>query len=119
MFDAISHLDRLLNDFTTSKESALNLASPNPEDDEYIRCGMIGFAKHLTLDRWSHLHFSYVQALRDEVMTEDFSQDWIRFVCLAAGYFKGMADAGLIDEVQLRLSEAQTPGFMWLKSPEF
>ncbi len=118
IFNTFSHLDKLLTDFVQCKRSAADLVSPNVEDDDFIRCGMVGFARHLPMERWEYSHFEYVKSHRDEVVDGRFSTDWIRFTCLAAGYFAGMAEAGFMSELDLRLSEAHTPGFMWMHSNE-
>ena len=118
-FDSFSHLERLLKNFSGFTAAALELRTPNAEDDELIRCGMIGFAQHTSLNHWDFEHFEYVRALRDEVTSGDFSTEWRRFTCLAAGYFLGMRVAGMLSDVDLRLAEAHTPGFMWQHSPEF
>ncbi len=92
-----SHLDRLLAGFSRSIDAARQLPTPNSEDDEFIRCGMIWFSQILSLDRWNRSHFEYVSLLRDEISGIEFSGHWIRFCCLSTGYFVGMAEAGLID----------------------
>jgi hypothetical protein len=119
MFNPLPHLELLLKEFTRFTEEASQLHSPNPEDDEFIRCGMTGFAQNVPLEEWNVDHFHYVQALLNEVSQGDFSTGWRRFTCLAAGYFLGMHVAGLADEVHLRQSEALTPGFMWLHPQAF
>jgi len=119
VFNSFPHLERLLRDFGHLTAAAHELRTPNPEDDEFVRCGMIGFAQNVSLDDWSFDHFHYLQALRSEVSNGDFSTAWRRFTCLAAGYFLGMRVAGLLNDVDLRLSEAHTPGFMWLHSQAF
>jgi hypothetical protein len=118
-FDSSPHLERLLNGFGGFTAAAIELRTPNPEDDELVRCGMIGFAQHTSLDHWGFEHFEYVRMLRDEVLSDDFSTEWRRFTCLAAGYFLGMRVAGLLSDVDLRLCEAHTPGFMWQHLPAF
>jgi len=118
-FDTFSHLERLLADFDQLKASAQALQTPNSEDDEFIRCGIVGFAQNMPADRWEYDHFLYVRTFRDEVAGSDFSADWIRFTCLAAGYFLALAEAKVIGDVELRLAEAHTPGFMWLKCEAF
>ncbi|HSH96326.1 MAG TPA: hypothetical protein VK968_19420 [Roseimicrobium sp.] len=118
-FDSFTHLERLLKDFGRSTAAARDLRTPNAEDDELVRCGMIAFAQNVSLDLWNFNHFEYVRALRDEVSGGQFSVGWRRFTCLAAGYFLGMRVAGVIDDADLRLAEAHTPGFMWLHSNAF
>jgi hypothetical protein len=118
-FNPFAHLEGLLADFVRLQAVAQAMTSPNAVDDECIRCAMVGFPRHASLNRWDSGHYEYVRVLRDEVSDGNFSQDWRRFCCLAAGYFLGMAVAGLLDELELRLSEAQTPGFMWLHSESF
>jgi hypothetical protein len=118
-FNAFPHLEQLLVEFEQCKLAALQLPSTNLEDDSFIRCGMIGFARHLPLTHWTHESFQYVRALRDEVSDGQFSKDWQSFTCLAAGYFLGMKIAGALSEVNLRHAEAQTPGFMWLHAESF
>lgn len=119
LFDSRPHLERLLRDFPICVSASLQLQSPNTEDDEFIRCGMVGFAQNWPLEKWEFDHLVYVRTLRDEVMTDDFSIQWCRFTCLAAGYFLGMRVADRISDGDLRLSEVQTPGFMWLHSNAF
>jgi hypothetical protein len=119
LFDSFPHLERLLKGFGGFTAAALELRTPNSVDDELIRCGMIGFAQHTSLVHWGSEHFEYVRVLRDEVLSDDFSIEWRQFTCLAAGYFLGMRVAGLLSDVDLRLSEAHTPGFMWQHSPAF
>jgi hypothetical protein len=46
-----SYLDGLLADFERLKHAARDLATPNAEDDEFIRCGIVGFSQHLPADR--------------------------------------------------------------------
>jgi hypothetical protein len=118
-FDTFSHLDGLLADFEQWKLAARELSTPNAEGDEFIRCAMIGFSRHLPLEHWGHGHLQYVRTFRDEILSGDFPGDWVRFACLAAGYFVGMADAGLITDLDLRLAEAHTSGFMWLHAEAF
>jgi hypothetical protein len=118
-FNSLPHLERLLNAFGDLTAAASALRTPNAEDDELIRCGMIGFAQSASLDRWEFDHFVYVRSLRDEIMTDEFSAQWRRFACLAAGYFLGMRVAGPLSDADLHFSEAQTPGFMWLHSNAF
>jgi hypothetical protein len=118
-FDSFPHLDSLLASLGSSVDAAQSLHSPNTEDDEFIRCGMIGFARHLSLDRWDFDHFQYVQAMSDEVSDGTFSEGWRRFTCLAAGYFLGMRVAGLINDVDLKLSEFHTQGFMHMHPKAF
>ena len=81
-FNSFPHLERLLNDLRRSTAAARDLRTPNVEDDEFVRCGMIGFAQNVSLDRWNFDHFEYVRALRDEVSGGDFSTGWRRFSCL-------------------------------------
>ena len=118
-FDTFAHLERLLADFPRLRDAAREMRTPNSEDDEFIRCGILGFTRHLPAERWGYRHFQYVQKYRDEVSGGNYASDWVRFACLAAGYFVALAEAQVINEVDLRLSEAQTPGFMWLKCEAF
>ena len=118
-FHSFSHLERLLKNFSGYMVAALELRTPNAEDDELTRCGMIGFAQHASLNQWNFEHFEYVRAFRDEVTSGDYSTGWRRFTCLAAGYFLGMHVAGMLSDVDLRLADAHTPGFMWQHSLEF
>ena len=118
-FDSFPHLDGLLAGFGPSVTAAQQLSTPNAGDDEFIRCGMIGFARHLSLDEWDYDHFRYVAAMRDEVADGQFSVAWRQFTTFAAGYFLGMRVAGQIDDAALRLSEAHTPGFMWSHAAAF
>lgn len=115
-FNPIPHLKRLLEQFEELTARAIEFQSPNPDDDELIRCGIIGFAFHASCDDWDVGHFKYVRNLRDEVLKDAFSEDWRRFTCLAAGYFLGMWRAGLIDDRELHFAEAITPGYMWSHS---
>jgi hypothetical protein len=119
LFNAFPHLKRILAEFDRFKTAAIELRTPNPEDDEFIRCGIIGFAQNSPLGDWNLDHFEYVRTLRDEVSNGDFSTEWRRFTSLAAGYILGMRVAGLINDADLRLSEAHTPGFMWLHCEAF
>ena len=79
LFDSFPHLERLLKNFSGFTAAARELRTPNAEDDEAIRCGMIGFAQHNSLDHWDFQHFQYVRTLRDEVMSEKYSTEWRRF----------------------------------------
>jgi hypothetical protein len=118
-FDAFPHLENLLAGFGACVEAAKGLKTPNVEDDVFIRCGMIGFARHLSLDVWDYDHFRYVGTLCNDVATDEFSIGWRYFTALAAGYFLGMRCASLINDLDLRLAEAHTPGFMWLNPTAF
>jgi hypothetical protein len=113
-FNPMPHLKDLLARFKDLTTAAIEYQTPNAEDDEFIRCGIVGFAHHTNSERWDLGHYDFVRAHRDEILEEKFSADWCRIACLAAGYFLGMWEAGLIDEVALRRSSAITPGFMWL-----
>lgn len=112
------HLNRLLAQFGDLRATAVELQTPNPDDDEFIRCGIVGFAQHCDCEKWDLGHYEYVCDRRNEVLDSGFSLDWCRFTCLAAGYFLGMVQAGLMSETEFRQSEAITPGFMWLHSNE-
>lgn len=116
VFNPVSHLNLLLKQFGSFTKVAVEMHSPNAEDDEFIRFAMVGFAEHLSLASWEFEHFEYVRALRDEVMVDDFSNNWRRFTCLAGGYFLGMLVVNLISDAELRVAEIQVPGFMWLHS---
>ena len=118
-FETFPHLERLLAEFASSTVEARSLASRSAAEDEFIACGMVGFSRHVQLDHWEKGHLKYLRQIRDEVANGEFSDDWIRFTCLAGGYFLGMATAGLVTEPQLRLAEAHTPGFMWLRAEAF
>lgn len=118
-FNSFPHLDKLLAQFEELVRAATELATPNAQDDELIRCGIIGFMQHLPPDRWDFSHFEYVRVLRDDVCDDDFSLAWRQFTCLAAGYFLGMRVAGLINDNDLLLAEMHTPGFMWTHAKAF
>lgn len=115
-FDPAAHLDRLLIEFSDLRATALELQTPNPDDDEFIRCGIVGFAQHSDCEMWDFGHFEYVRDSRDEVLNGGFTLDWCRFTCLAAGYFLGMWQAKQITNLDLQQTQAVTPGFMWQHS---
>ena len=118
-FNSKPHLDRLLERRDHLIAAARELRTPNTEDDELIRCGIVGFAQHVPLDRWDADCFQYLSALRDEVLGDAFSADWRHFTCLAGGYFLGMRVAGVLNDPGLRMTEAHTPGYMWAHSESF
>ena len=98
-FNPMPHLDELLTQFETLATTALKIQSRNEQDDEFIRCGIVGFVQHSSSEHWDHSHFEYVRSHRNEVVDERFPADWCRFACLSAGYFLGMWEAGLIGDL--------------------
>jgi hypothetical protein len=111
------HLQRLYDDLPLIRKRVAELESPNAEDDRPVKFAIVGYSYHRPADSWGREEFEFVTLRRREVA--DLDTPWIEFVCLAAGYLLGLYQQGHYSDADLRLFEAQLPGFMWLHSEWF
>ena len=114
-----AHFEQLLGAFPEMIRRARGLRSPNPDDDLFVRLGIVGFQAAAPLTAWEHHHGEVIRDLRrgayaDEELAwyEDAGMAVAAFACLSYGLMLGLDEAGLLDERDREVGQALLPGFM-------
>lgn len=115
-----AEFEALLADFEANRAAALSLATPNPEDNEFVRAAIVGFARYCDPDAWARGHLQFIQGkLAGDVSDESLaflcgqeSKASALLACLFLGARLGMFQAEKITEEEFRSGEALLSGFL-------
>lgn len=113
--------EKLLKGLPRYRRMAQKLVTPNPEDDEFVRAGIVGFSFHQPTESWGKSHFRFLRS-RLDLDYGPTSMEWYGeaapahrvFVAMCLGYLLGLHQSGVISDDEFTLAEAQLPGFMIL-----
>lgn len=124
MYDFAKDFDEFRRRFPTYRRVALELASPNPEDDEFVRAAIVGFSRHAPTENWGSDHFEFLRQRRER----DYSCESLSFLygdrwrdsallaCMSLGCLLGLFQVGRITDEEFLVAELQLPGMMALSS---
>ena len=122
MRDLTAEFREFLEGFARYRKAALDIESPNVEDDEFIRAAIVGFSQHAPTEQWARGHHDFVSRYRDgdysdeslSVLHGEQVYNYALLACLCLGALLGLYQAGRITEDEFKVAEAQLPGFMAL-----
>jgi hypothetical protein len=114
-----AYFEQLLSAFPQIIRDARALETDNPEDDFFVRLGVVGFQLAAPIETWQRRHCEVIRDLRrgdyaDEELTEyeDAAAPVAAFACIFYGLMLGLDQAGRLDERDREIGQALLPGFM-------
>ena len=113
--DIFDEYERLLNCYTDCCKAAENIASPNHEDNRFIKMAIVGFSFHQTTENWAPGHYTIAKRYLDESEDLEDAENTKRFNMLALGALLGLYSSGKIDDRVYRVGYILIPGFVMSK----
>jgi alkylation response protein AidB-like acyl-CoA dehydrogenase len=114
-----THFETLLQALPDLIRASRRLESPNPEDDEFVKLGIVGFLQSAPLEQWTRMHCEVIRDLRagayaDEQLEwfEESGRAVAQFACVFYGFLLGLDALGHLSEVDRELAQALLPGFI-------
>lgn len=126
MYEFAKDFDEFRRSFTTYRRVALELASPNPEDDEFVRAAIVGFSRHAPTEDWGCNHFAFLRQRRERDYSHEslsflYGDRWREFAllaCMSLGCLLGLFQVGRLTEEEFLVAELQLPGLMALSASD-
>lgn len=113
--DLFDEFERLWTSFRTCSATARHLATPNAEDDEFIKMAIVGFSYHQRTEEWQHEHWKLTKEYLGECERLEDGEKTKKFAMLAFGALLGLFSAGKIDDRLYQLGCILLPGFILSK----
>jgi hypothetical protein len=110
--------------FERYRRAALDLETPNVEDDEFIRAAIVGFSRYAATEDWDRSHYEFIRSHREgdnsdaslSVLHGERASQYALLACLCLGALLGLYQTQAISHDEFHVAEVQLPGFLALQA---